>query len=89
MIKGVRLGGVGKAMSYLDTLVVPVIDNTPHEEDLTEFMAEVRAVLWPAVLLLTKFKGDEEIPRCSRCSRQETWGLCVGCVADDQVDRRG
>jgi len=42
MIKGVRIGGVGKALTYLDTLVVPVIDNTPNEEDLTDSMAEVR-----------------------------------------------
>lgn len=41
MIKGVRLGGNGTAMSYLDTLVVPIIENTPHEEDLRDSMAEV------------------------------------------------
>ncbi|KAG8904241.1 Methylthioribulose-1-phosphate dehydratase [Tulasnella sp. 403] len=40
MIKGVRLGGIGKAMSYLDKLVVPIIENTPHEEDLRDSMAE-------------------------------------------------
>ena len=43
MIKGVRKGGIGAAMSYLDTLVVPVIDNTPNEEDLTDSMSTVRA----------------------------------------------
>lgn len=41
MIKGVRIGGTGQALSYLDTLVVPIIDNTPHEEDLRDSMAEV------------------------------------------------
>ena len=28
MIKGVRVGGTGKALSYLDTLTVPIIENT-------------------------------------------------------------
>lgn len=41
MIKGVRTGGNGTAMSYLDTLIVPIIENTPHEEDLRDSMAEV------------------------------------------------
>ncbi len=39
MIKGVRIGGVGKALSYLDTLVIPIIENTPNEEDLKDSMA--------------------------------------------------
>ncbi|KAI9570688.1 Methylthioribulose-1-phosphate dehydratase [Boletus coccyginus] len=39
MIKGVRIGGNGSAMSYLDTLRVPIIANTPFEEDLTDSMA--------------------------------------------------
>jgi len=41
MIKGVRAGGTGATKSYLDTLVVPIIENTPHEEDLKDSMAEV------------------------------------------------
>ena len=40
MIKGVRLGGMNAALSYLDTLEVPIIDNTPHERDLKDSMAE-------------------------------------------------
>ena len=40
MIKGMRVAGTGKALSYLDTLVIPIIENTPHEEDLRESMAE-------------------------------------------------
>jgi len=40
MIKGVRMGGVGAALSYLDTLIVPIIENTPFEEDLRDSMAE-------------------------------------------------
>ena len=39
MTKGVRISGNGPAMSYLDTLRVPIIPNTPFEEDLTESMA--------------------------------------------------
>lgn len=42
MIKGMRVGGVGVAMSYLDTLVIPIIENTPDEEDLREGMEAVR-----------------------------------------------
>ena len=42
MIKGIRVGGMGKALSYLDTLEVPIIENTPNEEDLKDSMAEVR-----------------------------------------------
>ncbi|EIW85833.1 Methylthioribulose-1-phosphate dehydratase [Coniophora puteana RWD-64-598 SS2] len=38
MIKGVRRGGNGAALSYLDTLVVPIIENTPQEEDLRDSM---------------------------------------------------
>ncbi|KAJ7213947.1 Methylthioribulose-1-phosphate dehydratase [Mycena pura] len=40
MIKGVRVGGIGRALSYLDTLVVPIIENTPNEEDLKDSMAD-------------------------------------------------
>ncbi|KAG9079924.1 Methylthioribulose-1-phosphate dehydratase [Ceratobasidium sp. UAMH 11750] len=40
MIKGVRQGGMGKALSYLDTLVVPIIQNTPYEEDLKDSMEQ-------------------------------------------------
>lgn len=40
MIKGVRIGGIGRALSYLDTLEVPIIENTPNEEDLKDSMAE-------------------------------------------------
>ena len=40
MIKGIRVGGMGRALSYLDTLELPIIENTPHEEDLKDSMAE-------------------------------------------------
>ena len=41
MIKGVLIGGMGKALSYLDKLTIPIIENTPHERDLKDSMAEV------------------------------------------------
>ena len=41
MIKGVRKAGMSEALTYLDTLVIPIIENTPNEEDLMEGMAEV------------------------------------------------
>lgn len=41
MIKGMRVGGTGAALSYLDTLVIPIIENTPDEEDLRDGMEEV------------------------------------------------
>ncbi|TFK33045.1 Methylthioribulose-1-phosphate dehydratase [Crucibulum laeve] len=40
MIKGIRIAGTGKALSYLDTLILPIIENTPNEEDLKDSMAE-------------------------------------------------
>ena len=39
IIKGVRIGGTKTALSYLDTLEVPIIENTPNEEDLKDSMA--------------------------------------------------
>jgi len=45
MIKGVRWGGVRNAMSYLDQLAVPIIENTPDEEDLRDTMAQVRGTI--------------------------------------------
>jgi len=40
MIKGVRVSGMKSALSYLDTLEVPIIENTPNEEDLKDSMAD-------------------------------------------------
>ena len=41
MIKGIRIGGVGSALRFYDTLEIPVIENTADEEDLTDGMAAV------------------------------------------------
>jgi hypothetical protein len=42
-IKGVRRGGMGKAWDNTDTLVVPIIDNKPYEDDLEGDMEEARS----------------------------------------------
>ncbi|KAF8628651.1 hypothetical protein AX15_003783 [Amanita polypyramis BW_CC] len=57
MIKGVRLSGVGAAMSYLDTLEVPIIENTPHEEDLRDSMAEAMVRYPNAAAVLVRRHG--------------------------------
>ena len=64
MIKGVRLGGVGAAMSYLDTLEVPIIENTPHEEDLRDSMAEAMVKYPNAAAVLVRRHGVYVWGRC-------------------------
>lgn len=44
MIKGVRWGGTQGPMSYLDELIVPIIENTPQEEDLRHAMVEASII---------------------------------------------
>ncbi|RXM32029.1 Methylthioribulose-1-phosphate dehydratase [Acipenser ruthenus] len=39
MIKGIRKGSSGTSYRYDDTLVVPIIENTPEERDLKDRMA--------------------------------------------------
>ncbi|WVO18031.1 methylthioribulose-1-phosphate dehydratase [Cryptococcus depauperatus] len=57
MIKGVRIGGTGKALHYDDTLQVPIIENTAVEEDLTEGMAEAMAKYPDAPAILVRRHG--------------------------------
>lgn len=65
-----RVGGTGTALSYLDTLVIPIIENTPDEEDLREGMEDVSRSRRSAFSLFLRadrlpyLTGDEEIPRC-------------------------
>ncbi|KAI9491674.1 methylthioribulose-1-phosphate dehydratase [Zychaea mexicana] len=40
MIKGIRRGTTKTNLRYFDKLVVPIVENTPEEEDLTERMAK-------------------------------------------------
>ncbi|KAK4509166.1 uncharacterized protein ATC70_007516 [Mucor velutinosus] len=39
MIKGIRIGSTKNNLRYFDKLVVPIVENTPEEEDLTDRMA--------------------------------------------------
>ncbi|KAM9816925.1 methylthioribulose-1-phosphate dehydratase [Neosynchiropus ocellatus] len=39
MIKGIRKGSSGSNYQYDDTLVVPIVENTPEEKDLKDRMA--------------------------------------------------
>jgi methylthioribulose-1-phosphate dehydratase len=57
MIKGVRIGGNGKTLSYLDTLVIPIIENTPHEEDLRDSMAVAMEKYPDAAAILVRRHG--------------------------------
>lgn len=40
MIKGIRNQKLGRALRYDEELVVPIIENTPFEEDLTDSLAD-------------------------------------------------
>ncbi|KAG9292310.1 hypothetical protein G9A89_009122 [Geosiphon pyriformis] len=40
MIKGIQRGGTRENLRYFDSCVVPIVENTPKEEDLTERMAK-------------------------------------------------
>lgn len=42
MIKGIRKGTSKENLRYYDRLVVPIVENTAEEEDLTDRMAKVR-----------------------------------------------
>lgn len=57
MIKGVRWAGVDAAMSYLDELVVPIIENTPKEEDLRDSMAQAMKDYPKAAAVLVRRHG--------------------------------
>ncbi|KAL5482732.1 MDE1 [Sanghuangporus weigelae] len=57
MIKGVRIAGTGAALSYLDTLVIPIIENTPDEEDLKDSMAEAMKEYPDAAAVLVRRHG--------------------------------
>jgi hypothetical protein len=57
MIKGVRIGGMKTALSYLDTLEVPIIENTPNEEDLKDSMADAMKQYPDAAAVLVRRHG--------------------------------
>jgi methylthioribulose-1-phosphate dehydratase len=46
MIKGIRIGTTRSNYRYFDTLTVPIIDNTPEEEELTVPMESVSGLFF-------------------------------------------
>jgi len=57
MIKGIKIGQTGKNLKYYDELVVPIIDNTPEEQDLKEFMAKAMEEYPDACAVLVRRHG--------------------------------
>jgi len=57
MIKGVRIGGVGKTLAFFDTLEIPVIENTADEEDLTFGMATAMEKFPDSAAILVRRHG--------------------------------
>ncbi len=57
MIKGVRIGGMKAALAYHDTLHVPIIENTPNEEDLKDEMANAMKNYPDAAAVLVRRHG--------------------------------
>lgn len=42
MIKGIRRGSTKENLKYNDMCIVPIVENTPEEVDLTDRMAKVK-----------------------------------------------
>lgn len=62
MIKGVRIGGVGSALRFFDTLEVPIIENTPDEEDLTFGMSQGNMIFSAVLSQLIVYQAMEKYP---------------------------
>jgi methylthioribulose-1-phosphate dehydratase len=56
MIKGIR-GSAGANLSYFDCCVVPIIDNTAHEEELTDRMRAAMEAYPEACAVLVRRHG--------------------------------
>ncbi len=80
MIKGIRAGGTGPALSSLETLVVPIIENTPYEEDLEDSMAEVPMIIEFIASWCQSYPstGDERLSRSSSRPGTTARNLCLG-----------
>ncbi|KAG8815790.1 Methylthioribulose-1-phosphate dehydratase [Serendipita sp. 399] len=57
MIKGIRWAGVDNPMTYLDELVVPIIENTPEEEDLRHTLVDTMRQYPKAAAVLVRRHG--------------------------------
>uniref|UniRef100_A0A671QJ46 APAF1 interacting protein n=1 Tax=Sinocyclocheilus anshuiensis TaxID=1608454 RepID=A0A671QJ46_9TELE len=57
MIKGIRKGNSGTNYRYDDTLVVPIIENTPEEKDLKERMARAMDMYPDSCAVLVRRHG--------------------------------
>jgi methylthioribulose-1-phosphate dehydratase len=57
MIKGIMRDGTGQYHKYFDTLVVPIIDNTPEEADLASFLASAMERYPEACAVLVRRHG--------------------------------
>lgn len=66
MIKGIRIGGVGKTLEYQNELIIPIIENTPKEEELCEGMEEAMRLYPEAGCVLVRRHGVY------------VWGECEG-----------
>lgn len=81
MIKGVRIGGVGKTLTFLDTLVIPIIENTPDEEDLTDSMAQAMEDYPDAPAVLVRRHGVYVWGECVRASAGRSHSLASSTFA--------
>ena len=78
MIKGVRAGGMKNAHSYLDTLEVPIIENTPYEEDLKDSMADAMKQYPDAAAVLVRRHGIYVWGMA--CSLDKATGALTSCT---------
>lgn len=56
MIKGIKKGNSGENFRYDDTLIVPIIDNTPFEKDLTSSLKKAIEGNFTFLLVLNSSK---------------------------------
>jgi ribulose-5-phosphate 4-epimerase/fuculose-1-phosphate aldolase len=77
MIKGVRVAGTGAALSYLNTLELPIIENTPNEEDLKDSMAAAMVKYPDAAGVLVRRHGVYVWGMSSVAMCSQTLTLCL------------
>lgn len=93
MIKGIMRDQTGSYHKYYDTLVVPIIDNTPEEADLAEWLAAAMDRYPETCAVLVRRHGvyvwgptwqKAKVRACDACSLMdcaESHGPCVLCRA--------